>query len=78
VIVDDVTCLTYSSAKDRLESDGLEVELGDPVLPRPECPSLVNVAQQDTAPGSEVPEGTVIVLHQGLGSSPSPTESPTP
>jgi beta-lactam-binding protein with PASTA domain len=79
VIVDDVTCLTYSRAKDRLEGLGLEVELGDPVVPRLECPSLINVAQQDTPPGSAVPPGTVIVLHQGQPSpSPSPSESPSP
>jgi serine/threonine-protein kinase len=78
VIVDDVTCLTYSNAKDRLEGLGLEVQLGDPVLPRPECPSLVNVAQQDTPGGTAVPPGTVIVLHQGTPPSPSPSPSPSP
>ena len=78
IIVDDVTCLTYANAKNRLENIGLEVDLGDPVLPRPECPNLVNVAQQDTAPGTAVPPGTVIVLHQGMVVSPSPTESPSP
>jgi eukaryotic-like serine/threonine-protein kinase len=78
VIVDDVTCLTYSNAKARLEGLGLEVQLGDPVLPRPECPSLVNVAQQDTPGGTAVPPGTVIVLHQGMFVSPSPSESPSP
>jgi eukaryotic-like serine/threonine-protein kinase len=78
VIVDDVTCLTYSNAKNRLEGLGLEVQLGDPVLPRPECPSLVNVAQQDTPGGTAVPPGTVIVLHQGMAASPSPSASPSP
>jgi beta-lactam-binding protein with PASTA domain/predicted Ser/Thr protein kinase len=78
VIVPDVTCRTYASAKAELQSLGLAVELGDPVLPRPECPSLVNVAQQDTAAGSEVPQGTLIVLHQGMVVSPSPSESPSP
>jgi serine/threonine-protein kinase len=78
VIVDDVTCLTYSNAKNRLEGLGLEVQLGDPVLPRPECPSLVNVAQQDTPGGTAVPPGTVIVLHQGMAASVSPSASPSP
>jgi eukaryotic-like serine/threonine-protein kinase len=78
VIVDDVTCLTYSAAKARLEGLGLEVQLGDPVLPRAECPSLVNVAQQDTAPGTAVPPGTVVVLHQGMVVSPSPSPSASP
>ena len=79
VIVDDVTCLTYSNAKARLEGLGLRVELGDRVTPRPECPSSVNVAQQDTPPGSAVPPGTTVVLHQGLlPTPPSPSPSPTP
>jgi serine/threonine-protein kinase len=81
VIVDDVTCLTYSNAKSRLESQNLVVQLGDRVPPRPECPNSVNVAQQDTAPGTAVPPGSTIVLHQGLlptPPSPSPSPSPSP
>ena len=79
VIVDDVTCLTYSNAKARLEGLNLVVQLGDPVLPRAECPNPVNVAQQDTAPGTAVPPGTTIVLHQGqLPTPPSPSDSPSP
>ena len=76
IIVDDVTCLTFSNAKARLEGAGLVVQLGDPVTPRPECPNSVNVAQQDTAPGTAVPPGTTIVLHQGAPPSPSPSASP--
>jgi eukaryotic-like serine/threonine-protein kinase len=76
VIVPDVTCRTYASAKAELQGLGLEPQLGDPVLPRPECPSLVNIAQQDTPPGSAVPPGTVIFLHQGTPPSPSPSPSP--
>jgi serine/threonine-protein kinase len=78
VIVPDVLCRTYASAKAELQNLGLRVELGDPVLPRPECPNSVNVAQQDTAPGTAVPPDTLIVLHQGMVASPSPTESPSP
>jgi eukaryotic-like serine/threonine-protein kinase len=80
VIVPDVTCRTYSSAKAELQGLGLQVELGEPVLPRPECPSAVNVAQQDTPPGSAVPPGTLIVLHQRITASPSssPSASPSP
>jgi eukaryotic-like serine/threonine-protein kinase len=78
VIVPDVTCRSYASAKAQLEGLGLVAELGDPVLPRPECPNPVNVAQQDTPAGSQVDPGTVIVLHQGAPPSPSPTESPSP
>jgi serine/threonine-protein kinase len=79
VIVDDVTCLSYSNAKARLEGLNLVVQLGDPVLPLPQCPNPVNVAQQDTAPGTAVPPGTTIVLHQGqLPTPPSPSDSPSP
>jgi serine/threonine-protein kinase len=80
VIVPDVLCRTYASAKAELQGLRLRVELGDPVLPRPECPATVNVAQQDTEPGSQVPPGTVIVLHQSVrpSPSPSPTASPSP
>jgi eukaryotic-like serine/threonine-protein kinase len=78
VTVPDVLCRTYASAKEELQGLGLQVELGEPVLPRPECPAAVNVAQQDTEPGSEVPAGTVVVLHQGLTASPSPSPSPSP
>jgi eukaryotic-like serine/threonine-protein kinase len=82
VIVPDVLCRTYANAKAELEGLGLVVVLEDPVLPRPECPNPVNVAQQDTPSGSQVQPGTTIVLHQGAtpspSPSPSPTESPTP
>jgi len=76
VIVPDVLCRTYASAKAELQGLGLAVQLGDPVLPRPECPASVNVAQQDTEAGSAVPPGTVIVLHQSVRPSPSPSASP--
>jgi beta-lactam-binding protein with PASTA domain/predicted Ser/Thr protein kinase len=76
VIVPDVTCRKYASAKAELEGLGLVVQLGDPVLPLLECPNPLNVAQQDTAPLTPVDPGTVIVLHQGMAVSPS--ESPSP
>jgi serine/threonine-protein kinase len=78
VIVPDVICRTYASAKAELQGLHLQVELGEPVLPRPECPSAVAVAQQDTPPGSAVPPGTLIVLHQRVTTSPSPSPSPSP
>ena len=76
VIVPDVTCRSYASAKAQLDGLGLVAELGDPVLPLLECPNPINVAQQDTAPQSQVDPGTVIVLHQGMATSPSPSPSP--
>ena len=77
VIVPDVICRTYANAKAELEGLRLVVQLGDPVLPRPECPNTVNVAQQDTPAGTQVDPGTTIVLHQGAVPSPSPSPSPT-
>jgi len=79
VIVPDVTCLTFAQAKAQLQGLGLDARPGDRVLPRPECPSDPDlVAQQDTAPGSQVDPGTVIVLHLGLPPSPSTSPSPSP
>ena len=78
VIVPDVHCRTYASAKAELEGLGLVAQLGDPVLPLPECPNRLNVAQQDTPAGTAVDPGTVIVLHQGLPPSPSPSPSASP
>jgi serine/threonine-protein kinase len=78
VLVPDVTCRTYATAKAELEGLGLVVQLGDPVLPLVQCPSRLNVAQQDTPPGTAVDPGTVIVVHQGLPPSPSPSPSPSP
>jgi serine/threonine-protein kinase len=73
VTVPNVECKFYETARDQLEGLGLEVQLGDPVLPRADCPNPNNVAEQDTEPGSEVPPGTTIVLHQGIEPEPSPS-----
>jgi beta-lactam-binding protein with PASTA domain len=77
VIVPDVTCMPLATAEAMLTGLGLEPQLGEDVLPNPECGfNPNNVAQQDTAPGTEVQPGTVIVLHQRVVGSPS--ESPSP
>ena len=79
VIVPDVTCLTFAQAKAQLQGLGLDGQLGERVVPRPECPTDPDlVARQDTSPGSQVDPGTVIILHLGLPPSPSPTPSPSP
>jgi serine/threonine-protein kinase len=79
VIVPNVTCLTFAQAKAQLQGLGLDGQLGERVLPRPECPTDPDlVARQDTPPGSQVDAGTVIVLHLGLPPSPSPSPSPSP
>ena len=77
VIVPDVTCMTLAAAEAQLTELGLQPELGEDVLPNPECGfNPNNVVQQDTAPGTTVPQGTVIVLHQRAAPSPSPSPSP--
>jgi len=81
VIVEDVTCLTYPNAKALLQGLGLRVQLGDRVPPNPDCPTDPDlIAQQDPPGGSQVDPGTLVVLHQGIAPSPSPTStsSPTP
>jgi beta-lactam-binding protein with PASTA domain/predicted Ser/Thr protein kinase len=79
VIVPDVTCIPLATAEARLSGLGLEPQLGEDVLANPECPTNPNnVAQQDTAPGTAVEPGTVIVLHQRVTTSPSPSPSPSP
>jgi eukaryotic-like serine/threonine-protein kinase len=79
VIVPDVECRPLEVAQAELEGLDLQVQLGEDVLPNPECPTNPSVvAQQDTAPGSAVPPESVIVLHQRVTSSPSPSASPSP
>jgi serine/threonine-protein kinase len=78
VIVPNVTCRVLPAAEAELEGLGLQVQIGDDVLPNPDCPTNPNnVAQQDTPPGTAVPPGTVIVLHQAAPDT-SPTPPPTP
>ncbi len=77
VIVPNVTCMSLAAAEAQLTGLGLEPQLGEDAPPNPECGfNPNNVVQQDTAPGTEVPPGTVIVLHQRAGASPSPSPSP--
>jgi serine/threonine-protein kinase len=79
VIVPDVECRPLEAAQAELEGLNLRVQLGEDVLPNPECPTNPSVvAQQDTAPGSAVPPESVIVLHQRVTSSPSPSPSASP
>jgi len=77
VIVPNVTCMSLAAAEAQLTGLGLTPELGEDAPPNPECGfNPNNVVQQDTAPGSAVPPGTVIVLHQRVSTSPSPSPSP--
>jgi beta-lactam-binding protein with PASTA domain/predicted Ser/Thr protein kinase len=79
VIVPDVTCKTLEAAQAELDGVGLSSRVGDDAPANLDCPNRPElVAQQEPSPGSQADPGTVVVLHQGLTSSPSPTESPTP
>jgi beta-lactam-binding protein with PASTA domain/predicted Ser/Thr protein kinase len=79
VIVPDVTCKTVEAAQTQLDGLGLSSRLGDDAPPNLDCPNRPDlVAQQEPSPGSQADPGTVVVLHQGLTSSPSPTETPSP
>jgi len=78
VIVPDVECRPLATAEAELTGLGLQPQLGEDVLANPECPINPSyVAQQDTAPGTAVPPGTTIVLHQRV-TAPSPSASPSP
>jgi beta-lactam-binding protein with PASTA domain/predicted Ser/Thr protein kinase len=79
VIVPNVTCKSVAAAQAELDGLGLDSRLGDDAPPNLDCPNRPDlVAQQEPAPGSQADPGTVVVLHQGLTSSPSPTETPSP
>ena len=79
VIVPNVECRPLAEAETELEGLGLVPQLGEDAPPNPECGfNPNNVVQQDTAPGTAVPPGTVIVLHQRVAASPSPSPSPSP
>jgi beta-lactam-binding protein with PASTA domain len=79
VIVPNVTCIPLANAEAQLTGLGLDPQVGEPVLPNPDCPFNPSyVAQQDTAPGTAVEPGTVIVLHQRAAASPPPSPSPSP
>ena len=79
VIVPPVTCRSVASATAELENLGLQVQVGSDSPPNLDCPNNPDlVAQQEPAPGTQAQPGSVVVLHQGIASSPSPTESPSP
>jgi eukaryotic-like serine/threonine-protein kinase len=79
VIVPDVTCRSVEFAQAQLANLGLESRVEDDAPPNLGCPNNPDlVAQQEPAPNSQVDPGTVVILHQGLTPSPSPTETPSP
>jgi eukaryotic-like serine/threonine-protein kinase len=71
VTVEDVVCFSFSKARNTLERQGLEAELGDPVTPNPVCPNPNKVAAQDPEGGTEVELGSTVTLFTGLPPSPA-------
>jgi beta-lactam-binding protein with PASTA domain/predicted Ser/Thr protein kinase len=72
VVVEDVVCYSFVRARNTLERQGLQVELGDPVAVNPACPNPNKVAAQDPEGGTEVEEGSTVTLF--TGTPPSPPE----
>jgi serine/threonine-protein kinase len=71
VTVEDVVCFSFSKARNTLERQGLQAELGDPVTPNPVCPNPNKVAAQDPEGGTEVELGSTVTLFTGLPPSPA-------
>jgi eukaryotic-like serine/threonine-protein kinase len=81
----DVTCLPYSAAREQLLARGFtNVVSGGTKTVLSQCPSTLNVVDQDPIPGS-YPADTTITLYTGVKPSPTtpppttatPTSSPT-
>jgi eukaryotic-like serine/threonine-protein kinase len=77
VVIDDVTCLSFGSAKAQLQGQGLVVVPGGTAPMLPQCPNPSRVAMQDPAAGTTVDVGSTVTLFTGEETSPSP-ESPSP
>jgi serine/threonine-protein kinase len=69
----DVTCLSYASAKNKLDGLGLVVVNGGTVLPDPLCPQQSKVAATNPEPGATVHAGDSVTLYTGAITSPPPT-----
>ena len=78
VIVPDVTCRTYASAKAELQGLRLEVLARRGGAPPARMPESRERGAAGHRAGGRGGPGIVIVLHQGMPSSPSPSDSPSP
>ncbi|HZB01949.1 MAG TPA: Stk1 family PASTA domain-containing Ser/Thr kinase [Actinomycetota bacterium] len=79
VIVPNVMCRSVEAAQAELENLGLQSQVGSDAPPNADCPGDPDlVASQEPPPGTQAQPGSVVVLHQGITPSPSPTESPAP
>jgi beta-lactam-binding protein with PASTA domain/predicted Ser/Thr protein kinase len=79
VIVPNVMCRSVEAARAELENLGLQSQVGSDSAPNADCPGNPDlVAFQEPPPGTQAQPGSVVVLHQGITPSPSPTESPSP
>src|SRR5206468_4256013 len=63
ITLGDYTCQVFNSVKNKLEHEGLVVQIGTDVLPLlPQCPNTNRVVQQSPAPGSQVQQGDTVTL----------------
>jgi serine/threonine-protein kinase len=75
VIVPDVECRSFGSARSMLEQAGLvAVQSDEPVPANPLCPKPNKVAVQDPLAGTEVPSGSTVTLYFALPPSPAGEE----
>ncbi len=74
VIVPDVTCESFGSAKHDLRSLGLNPVTSDQTRPlNPLCPTSNRVAEQDPAGNTQAHVGDTVTLYVGELTSPSPS-----
>jgi serine/threonine-protein kinase len=79
VVLPDVTCLSYGSAKSQLTALGLNVVNGGTAPVLPQCTNTSRIAAMSPGPGSTVNVGSTVTLYTGEAlPSPTPSGSPTP
>jgi beta-lactam-binding protein with PASTA domain len=75
VMVPDVECRSFTSARNMLERAGLvAVQSQEAVPANPLCPRANKVAVQDPSAGTEVPSGSTVTLYFALAPSPAGEE----
>jgi eukaryotic-like serine/threonine-protein kinase len=77
VVVDDVTCLSFGSAKALLQGQGLVAVPGGTAPLLPQCPNPSRVAMQDPAAGTTVNVGSTVTLFTGEATSPTGPTGPS-
>jgi serine/threonine-protein kinase len=77
VAVPPVTGLTEAQARNALESKGLVVEVGSPLVVAPGDPNVGRVVRQSVASGVQVPPGTKVQIQLGVAAATTTTTPPT-